>query len=99
MHTPIATTQTATPGNGPLAVIRRILLRKLWLPKAVYEALPYIYILAGTGALIAALYLPGWTWILPYIILLGLVCLHIGLGLVTLRLRFRSSRSGPDRTN
>lgn len=82
-----------------LVVLRRLLLRKLWLPKALYEALPYIYIVAGSAALIAALYLPGWTWILPYIILLGLVCLHIGLGLVTLRLRFRRSQSGPDSTN
>jgi len=99
MHTPIATTQTAIPGNGLLAVLRRILLRKLWLPKALYEALPYIYILAGSAALVAALYLPGWTWILPYIILLGLVCLHIGLGLVTLRFRFRRSQAGPDKTD
>jgi len=99
MHTPIATTQTAKPGTGLLAVLRRIFLRKLWLPRALYEALPYIYVLSGTVALVAALYLPGWTWILPYIILLGLVCLHIGLGLLTLRFRFRRSRSGPDRTN
>lgn len=98
MHIPGASSQFVASGNRLLAPIRRILLRKLWLPRAVYEVLPYLYMLAGAASLLAALYLPGWAWILPYLILLGLVCLHAGLAIVTLRLRFRrgqTGRSGP----
>lgn len=69
--------------------LRGLLLRKLWLPRFLYEALPYIYISCGLAALLAAAFAPDWTWILPYVILVGLVCLHAGLAIATMRLRFR----------
>jgi len=69
--------------------IRNILLRRLWLPKIVYEALPYLYILCGMAALASALYTPDWTWILPWAVLIGLICLHAGLAVVALRYRIR----------
>ena len=72
--------------------IRRLLFRKLWLPRFLYEALPYIYISCGLVALIAAAFAPDWTWILPYVILIGLVCLHAGLAIATMRVRFRKRR-------
>jgi len=78
-----------TAGNR----IRRLLCRKLWLPRFLYEALPYIYISCGLSALIAAAFAPGWTWILPYVILIGLVCLHAGLAIATMRVRFRKRRN------
>ncbi|UCG73500.1 MAG: hypothetical protein JSV45_03770 [Chromatiales bacterium] len=76
------------------ARISRVLFRKLWLPKALYEAAPYCYVVGGTGALLSAIYLPGWTWILPYLVLLGAVCLHAGLAVLTLRWRSRRAVSG-----
>ena len=72
--------------------LRKHLLRKLWLPRVVYEALPYLYILFGITALASAMYTPSWFWILPYVFLLGLVCLHTGLALAALRYKFRASR-------
>ena len=69
--------------------IRRLLLRKLWLPRVVYEALPYLYIGLGAVALTSALFSPDWTWVVPYIVLLGLICLHAGLAIAALRYRFR----------
>lgn len=72
-----------------LSRIRKILLRRLWLPKIVYESLPYLYILCGMAALASALYTPDWTWILPWAVLIGLICLHTGLGVVALRYRIR----------
>ena len=69
--------------------IRRLLLRKLWLPRIVYEALPYLYIALGVVALTSALFSPDWTWVLPYVVLLGLICLHAGLAIAALRYRFR----------
>lgn len=72
--------------------LRRVLLRKLWLPRFLYEALPYIYISCGLAALVAAAFAPGWTWILPYAILIGLIGLHAGLAIATMRFRFRKRR-------
>ncbi len=74
---------------------RQIFLRKLWLPRGLYEALPYLYIAVGMLALLSAIFSPGWAWILPYVLLAGLILLHLGLGLVALRYRFRKSRRRP----
>ena len=84
---------TAAPARhsepGFFHQLRKLLLSKLWLPRFVYEALPYVYMAIGVLALYAATALPEWTWILPYAVLLGLICLHAGLGIATLRYRFR----------
>lgn len=92
------TSNTSTPASssspGLTNRISRVLFRKLWLPKAVYEALPYCYVLGGVVALFSALYLPGWTWILPYLVLIGAISLHAGLAVLTLRWRFRHGRNG-----
>lgn len=96
MQTPSATHSAGARRQGGWSGrLRRILLRKLWLPRIVYEALPYFYVVLGLAALASALYAPGWAWILPYLVLLGLACLHAGLGIVTLRYRFRRRQEGP----
>ena len=75
-----------------LTRIRGILLRRLWLPRLFYEALPYLYLVCGLIALVSALYTPDWTWILPWAILVGLICLHAGMAIVALRYRVRRGR-------
>ena len=60
--------------------------------KALYEALPFLYVIGGLAALLSALYLPGWTWILPYLLLLGAISMHAGLAIITLRWRFRRDK-------
>ena len=94
MHSSTVTdSATAGKAGGELGKkIRKILFRKLWLPRIVYEALPYLYILVGICTLISGVYLPEGTWILPYLVLLGLVCLHAGLGVATLRYRYSRRR-------
>jgi len=74
--------------------IRNLLLQKLWLPRIIYEMLPYLYLLLGLTALTSAMHMQAWIWILPYAILLGLICLHVSLALITLRYRYRH-REGP----
>jgi hypothetical protein len=69
--------------------IRDLLLQKLWLPRIVYELLPYFYLSLGLTALASATHMRAWVWILPYAILLGLICIHVGLALITLRYRYR----------
>jgi len=78
------------PGNGIVSRMRKILWRRLWLPRFIYEALPYLYIACGAAALASAIHTPDWTWILPWAILVGLICLHAGLALATLRYRVRN---------
>ena len=75
--------------SGTARQVRTLLLKRLWLPRILYEALPYIYMLCGIVALGSAVYSPDWTWILPWAILVGLICLHAGIALATLRFRFR----------
>ena len=69
--------------------VKSWLFRRVWLPAFIYEAMPLIYIACGLLALSAALFLPGWTWILPWLIIFGVALMHLGLGILGLRHRFR----------
>ena len=91
----LRTIQTTTPPNERETVVRRLrhlLLKRIWLPRIVYEILPLIYICSGLVALIAALYLPGWTWILPWAFVFGFAALHLGIGIAALRHKFRRTK-------
>ena len=92
MQTTPSNSQTRPRAPGVLTRLQRILLRKLWLPRGVYEAIPCIYLGCGILALSSAVFSDSWTWILPYIVLLGLACLHAGLAFLTLRYRFRQRK-------
>ena len=64
---------------------------RIWLSKPLYETLPYFYLLAGTGCLLASLYLNYWYW--PSIFLVkGVVCLLVGLIVFLRRRNFRMER-------
>ena len=65
-----------------------ILTRRVWLPKIVYDALPYFYVIAGIAAFLATLYVSEWFWVLPHYILFSVACIHFGLFL------FRRRRKG-----
>jgi Flp pilus assembly protein TadB len=64
-------------------------LRKIWLPKLVYSALPSFYVGSGIAAFLATLYINEWFWILPHYLLFSVACVHLGL-LVYRRRRQRS---------
>lgn len=64
-----------------------LIRRKIWLPKVVYDALPWFYLVAGMAAFLATLYISAWFWILPHYLLFSAACLH--LGLIILRRRKR----------
>ena len=64
---------------------------RLWLTKPIYESLPYFYLLAGLGCLIASVYLDYWLW--PVICLFaGVCCLIVGLVIFLRRRDFRRER-------
>ena len=53
--------------------------KKIWLPKLLYDVLPYFYLAAGFLAFLATLYISEWFWVLPHYLLFSLVCIHLGL--------------------
>jgi hypothetical protein len=58
-----------------------LLQKKIWLPKLVYDCLPYFYLTAGFAALFATLYISEWFWILPHYLLFSAACLHLGFAI------------------
>ena len=67
--------------------------RKVWLPRLVYECLPYFYILAGFAALFATLYINAWYWVVPHWILCTALCLHFGANTLYRRFRYRREQA------
>ena len=80
----LSETQQVTHQTGSL------LSKKIWLPKLIYAAIPYFYLVSGLAALIATLYIGHWVWVLPHYVLFSAACLHIGI--LTFRRRQRSKR-------
>jgi fatty acid desaturase len=72
--------------------------RKVWLPKALYVALPYFYLVAGIAAFLATLYISNWLWVLPHYLLFSAACLHLGVLVLRKRRRPREpvEMPGPD---
>jgi len=66
-------TQQVTRSTGS------VVSRKIWLPKLLYDALPYFYLTAGFAAFFATLYISEWFWVLPHYVLFSAACLHLGL--------------------
>ncbi len=69
---PLSETQQATRTTG------KVVSRKIWLPKILYDALPYFYLTSGFAAFFATLYISEWFWILPHYLLFSAACVHIG---------------------
>ncbi|MDH3848266.1 MAG: hypothetical protein OEV05_10770 [Gammaproteobacteria bacterium] len=72
--------------------------RKIWLPKGLYDALPYFYLVAGLAAFLATLYISTWLWVLPHYLLFSAACLHLGVLILRRRKRPRDLRD-PDETD
>jgi hypothetical protein len=57
--------------------LERIATKKIWLPKLLYDSLPFFYLAAGISAFFAALYISEWFWVVPQYILFSAACLHL----------------------
>lgn len=68
--------------------------KKIWLPKLLYDSLPWFYLTAGLAAFFATLYVSTWLWVLPHYLLFSLACLH--LAFAVLRKRRRARRASRD---
>lgn len=65
---------------------------RVWLPKALYEAMPWIYCGLGGASLLSGMFLPEPGWRVPYLLLLAVTALHIGSWVLLLRRRYRLRR-------
>jgi hypothetical protein len=70
----LTATQVIARSAGKLAK------RKIWLPKVLYDCLPYFYLTAGFAAFFATVYISDWFWVLPHYILFSAACLHLAFG-------------------
>lgn len=66
-----------------------LLQKRIWLPKLLYDGLPYFYLTAGFAAFFATLYINEWFWVLPHYLLFSAACLHLGFAV-----RRRRTKSG-----
>ncbi len=72
--------------------VEDIATTKLWLPKLLYDSLPWFYFFAGVLAFLATLYVSEWFWVLPHYLLFSAACLHLAFAVYSKRRRSRSSR-------
>ncbi len=78
--------------------LEKTLLRKIWLPKLLYDAVPWFYCAAGTLALLATSYNGGWLEVRPQALILPVGCLHLAVWVLVKRLRRRSDDPRVDDT-
>ena len=73
-----------------------LLTRKIWLPRLVYDCLPYFYLTAGFAAFFATLYISEWFWVLPHYLLFSAACVHLFLAVYRRRRKPRTSVTNDD---
>ena len=78
----------------------KLIERKIWLPKMLYDAVPYFYFVAGIAAFFATLYINQWFWVLPHYVLFSAFCIHFGIVIYRRRRRTHivSADADGDRT-
>jgi len=59
--------------------------RRIWLPKFIYDLIPWFYLFSGVAALLATMFVDGWLWILPFYVLFAVICLHLAVVVFDLR--------------
>jgi hypothetical protein len=71
--------------------LEKLATKKIWLPKLLYDSLPYFYLAAGLAAFFAALYVSEWFWVVPHYILFSAACLHLAFAVYR-----RRRKTNPD---
>ena len=73
-----------------------LLTRKIWLPRIVYDCLPYFYLTAGFAAFFATLYISEWFWVLPHYLLFSAACVHLAFAVYSRRRKSKNRAPSPD---
>ncbi len=88
----LSETQNITRDAGRFAA------RKIWLPKFLYDVLPYFYLTSGFAAFFATLYISEWFWVLPHYLLFSAGCIHLGLAVYKRRRKAALETLNPERS-
>lgn len=83
----LSATQILSRNAGNLAA------RKIWIPKFLYDCLPYFYLAAGVSAFFATLYISAWFWVLPHYMLFSAACLHLAFHIFRRRRKNASGKN------
>lgn len=75
---PVEQTEGSTRATPKFAQ-QSLLSKKIWLPRLLYDALPYFYFTAGFSAFFATLYINEWFWVLPHYLLFSAACIHLAV--------------------
>jgi len=67
---------SAATANVAIRAIE-VIERKVWVPKALYDSLPWFYLFAGIASLASTLYIGAWFWVLPHYLLFSVACLNL----------------------
>lgn len=57
----------------------KLATKRIWLPKLLYDSLPWFYLVAGLAAFFGTIYVSNWLWIVPHYLLFSFACLHLAL--------------------
>lgn len=71
--------------QGAGQAIGRFLQQRVWLPKIMYNLVPYFYLTNGVGALWATVHVTDWFWFLPVSITSATACFHLAHRIFSLR--------------
>ena len=94
--TPQQETAERSSDPGTIHEAKRFLLQEIWLPKLLYDLIPYFYLSSGCAALWTTIYVVEWYWSLPICILFSIMCWHWGIWIFSLRRRNRAQPVGMD---
>lgn len=70
--------------------VRGGITRRIWLPRFVYDALPWFYLASGLAAILATIYINDWYWVVPHSVLFSAACLHLAFFVFRSRHRGKS---------
>ena len=76
----------------------KLATRRIWLPKLMYDALPWFYLAAGCAAFMATLYISEWFWVLPHYLIFAAGCLHLSYAVYRRRRRAAIERADSQET-
>jgi len=81
----VAKSKSSSGVKTLVSKLRSIAGRKIWLPKLIYDSLPYFYLAAGFAAFFATLYISEWFWVVPHYLLFSGACLHLAVKVSRMR--------------
>lgn len=84
------TAKEATELTSTQILVRKaskVATRKIWLPRLIYDSLPYFYLTSGFAAFFATLYISEWFWVLPHYLLFSGACVHFAIAISRMRRR------------